>query len=73
MNTEILLRLARTLDDEEAVRVRVARNNLAVIEFLADSVQELAGLLSDAERQSDRVKTILDLSRKLTSTEIPSK
>ena len=73
MNTEILVRLAQTVDDEEAVRVRVNRNNLGVIELLADSVQELVALLSEEQRQSDRVKTILDLSRKFTSTGIPSK
>jgi hypothetical protein len=71
MNTEILLRLARTVEAEEVVQVRVARNNLSVIEFLADSVQELAVLLTEEQRESDRVKTILDFSRKFTSAGVP--
>lgn len=73
VNTEILLRLAQTVDDEHVAKVRESRTHLGVIEFLASSVEELAGLLTEEQRGSERVKVMLDLARRLSAPEVRSK
>lgn len=71
MNTEILLRLAQTVEEDEAARVRESRLQLGMIEYLADSVMELSGLLTDECRDTDRVRTILEVASRLSKYPTP--
>lgn len=66
INTEILLRLAQTVEDDTTAKARQARMHLGMIEFLANGIEELAGLLTVEQRETDRIKLILDLSRRLS-------
>lgn len=66
VNTEILLRLARTVDDDQAVLASEARLHAGIIEFLAMGVEELAALLPEEQRRSERVKVLLELTGRLT-------
>lgn len=65
MNTEILMRLAQTVDEEEAAKVREGRLRLAMIEYLADSVIELAAMLPEEQRSTERVQALMDVAGRL--------
>ena len=66
VNTEILLRLARTVEEDQALQASEARLHAGVIEFLAMGVEELAALLPEEQRKSERVKVLLELTGRLT-------
>ena len=70
VNTEILLRLARTVEDDQALQTSEARLHAGIIEFLAAGVEELAALLPEEQRKSERVKVLLELTGRLTPPKV---
>lgn len=63
LNSEILLRLQRTFDQDRAVADQSMRTHLGLIEFLAGCVEELAGLLPEEQREDTKVQLMVELSR----------
>jgi len=65
VNTEILLRLAASVNNEEEGNARQLRTQLGLIEFLANSVSDLAARLTDDQRTDQRVQMMVELSKSL--------
>lgn len=65
LNSEILLRLQRTIEQDQLLVDQRMRTHLGLIEFLAGCVQELASMLPEEQRSDTKVQLMMELSRKL--------
>lgn len=66
INTEILLRLARTVEQDKEGQDQAMRTHLGLIEFLLSCIEDLSLLLSDEQRQDSKVQLMLELTRSLS-------
>lgn len=64
LNTEILMRIQRTIEEDEKQATQRERTHLGLIEFLAGCVQELAAMLPEEQRSDTKVQLMVELTEK---------